>query len=78
MRNIGKIKELGIKLPYGARIKISKASGVSRSLVTQFFLGTKTPSNKTVKKILKSAAEVLEEYQRESHDIDMIVDDIDI
>lgn len=78
MRNIGKIKEIGSKLPYGAKIKISKDCGISRSLVTQFFKGARIPSNSTVKKILTSTAKILKNYEIESHHINTIVNGIDI
>ncbi len=78
MRNIIKIKELGNQLPHGAKIQISKECGISRSLVTQFFKGTKTPSHETIRKILKAATKILENYRKESNDIDLIIDSINI
>ncbi|MCY1634394.1 helix-turn-helix domain-containing protein [Marinifilum sp. D737] len=76
MENLNKIKELGTKLPRGAKVKISNKCGVSRSLVTQFFNGQKLPSIKTVKKILVATCEVVEDYKKESQAVDFIVDTI--
>ncbi|NOU60813.1 helix-turn-helix domain-containing protein [Marinifilum caeruleilacunae] len=78
MENKSKIKELGNKLPRGAKIKISHKCGVSRSLVTQFFNGNKTPSLGTIKKILVATCEVVEDYKKESKAIDLIVDTINL
>lgn len=76
MQNLEKIKELGNKLPRGAKVQISNKCGVSRSIVTQFFKGRKKPSLETIKKILKATNEVVEDYQKESKEIDLIVDGI--
>ena len=74
MIKIEKIIKLGNQLPRGAKVKISNKCGVSRSLVTQFFKGTKLPSNNTMKKVLNATSEVLEEYRNESNNINTIVD----
>lgn len=76
MGKIDKILELGKSLPRGARIRIAEKSDCSRSLVAHFFLGTKEPTNKTIKKILIATEEVLEQYRQESNDIDTMIDNI--
>lgn len=76
MRKIDKILELGKNLPRGAKKRIAEKSDCSRSLIVHFFLGTKKPTNKTIKKILTATGEVLEEYRKESQDIDSMIDKI--
>jgi len=76
MLKIDKIIELGNKLPRGAKARISNKCGVSKSLVAQFFKGSRIPSNQTVRKVLKATSEVVDEYQNESNDINLIVDGI--
>lgn len=76
MGKIDKILELGKNLPRGARKRIAEKSDCSRSLVVHFFLGTKKPTNKTIKKILIATEEVLEEYRKESNDIDTMIDNL--
>lgn len=76
MGKIDKILELGKNLPRGARKRIAEKSDCSRSLVVHFFLGTKKPTNKTIKVILTATEEVLEEYRKESNEIDTMIDNI--
>lgn len=76
MLKIDKIIELGNNLPRGAKARISNKSKLSKSLVAQFFKGSKTPSLKTIKKILKATIDVIEEYKTESENINMIVNKI--
>lgn len=76
MGKIDKIIELGKNLPRGARKRIAEKSNCSRSLVVHFFLGTKKPTNKTIKKILTATEEVLEEFRKESNDINAMIDNI--
>ena len=64
MQNKTKLKELEKKLPRGAKAKISKKCKISRTTVTQFFKGSKMPSNETVRKILIATQNIIEEYQR--------------
>jgi len=76
MIKIEKIIELGNQLPRGAKVKISAKCGISKSLVAQFFKGSKLPSNETIKKILKATSEVIKEYRNESNNINTIVDEL--
>jgi len=76
MQNKTKLKELEKKLPRGAKVKISKKCKVSRTVVTQFFKGDKMPSNETIRKILIATENTLEEYRKESNDINLMIDKI--
>jgi len=76
MQNKTKLKELEKKLPRGAKAKISKKCKISRTTVTQFFKGSKMPSNETVRKILIATQNIIEEYQKESNDINLMIDKI--
>lgn len=78
MRNIGKIKELGKSLPRGAKRKIALKSGLSVSLVVQFYLGAYSPRKENIKIILKATNEVLEELKKEEQEINTILDNINI
>jgi len=78
MNKIEKIKELGKKLPRGARKRIAEKTGFSDSLVIRFFLGHCKLSNDSTKKILKATNEVLAEYKNESEEIDNMIDNINL
>lgn len=63
------IKEIGKKLPYGAKVLISKRTGLTQKTVIDFFKCNHKPHIDTYNSIMHEAISIIKESQNKSNEI---------